>query len=158
MSDSPYLKPGRLADVVAALQALSTYKFYKLTFEDWADRLSADKSQTDRWKQVFLEHSEFFRLDGNKEKVSLVWRRQFPKRFDVDTERSISIEEFEAYDLARKERVSRNPLSAGDIEVLLKTAVDLHARALEEKKESRWWVPLATAVLGAIVGLAIGKQ
>jgi hypothetical protein len=158
VNDSPYLKPGRLADVVAALQALSTYKFYKLTFEDWADRLSADKSQTDRWKLVFLEHSEFFRLDGNKEKVSLVWRRQFPKRYDVDTERTISVEEFEAYDSARKERVSRNPLSAGDIEVLLKTAVDLHARALEEKKESRWWVPLATAILGAIVGLAIGKQ
>ena len=158
MPDSPYLRPGRLADVVASLQALGTYKFYKLTFEDWADRLSADKMTAERWKCVFLEHPEFFRLDGNKEKVSLVWRRQFPKRFDVDTERVVSIDEFESYDTARKARVSRVPLSAGDIEVLLKTAIDLHARALEEKKESRWWVPLVTAILGAIVGLAIGKQ
>jgi hypothetical protein len=32
-SESPYLpNSGRLADVIAAIQAMGTYKFYKLTF------------------------------------------------------------------------------------------------------------------------------
>jgi hypothetical protein len=156
MTESPYLKPGRLADVIAALQATSTYKFYKLTFEEWADRLSADKTQTERWRLVFVEHPEFFRQDGDKVKVSLVWRRQFPKRYDVDTERVISAQEYNELTETQKLRISRVPLTATDLEVLVRTAVDLHSRALEEKKASRWWVPLATAVLGVLAGLAAG--
>ena len=38
---SPYLKDeNRLGDVIAAIQAMATYKFYKLTHERWADRIS----------------------------------------------------------------------------------------------------------------------
>ena len=41
---SPYLRdPNRLGDVIAAIQAMSTYKFYKLSFAGWADRMSADE-------------------------------------------------------------------------------------------------------------------
>jgi hypothetical protein len=37
--NSPYLNDhGRLGDVVAAIRAMATYKFYKLDFEGWADR------------------------------------------------------------------------------------------------------------------------
>ena len=68
---SPYLRDSnRLGDVIAAIQAMATYKFYKLTFAGWADRMSADESQADKWKTVFLEHPEFFRLDSTKEKAS----------------------------------------------------------------------------------------
>jgi hypothetical protein len=43
--NSPYLsEPARLGDVIAAIQAMATYKFYKLDFESWADRISADKA------------------------------------------------------------------------------------------------------------------
>src|SRR5688500_18588789 len=73
--------PGRLGDVVAAIQAMGTYKFYKLPFDGWADRISGDSSKGDHWKTVFLEHPEFFRFDSKREKASLVWRRQYPKRF-----------------------------------------------------------------------------
>ena len=54
---SPYLaEPGRLGDVIAAIQAMATYKFYKLTHEDWADRIAADKTQGDKWKRIFEQH------------------------------------------------------------------------------------------------------
>lgn len=78
---SPYLREhNRLGDVIAAIQAMATYKYYKLEHAEWADRLVADKTQADKWKTIFIEHPEFFRLDSAREKASLVWRRQFPKR------------------------------------------------------------------------------
>jgi hypothetical protein len=155
---SPYLRdPTRLGDVVAAIQAMAVYKFYKLPFVGWADRIAADESQADKWKTVFLEHPEFFRLDTAREKASLVWRRQFPKRYDVDGERVLTIAEYEALTSAQKLRVSRVPLSSGDIKALVDTAVNLHSRALEHQKDKRWWVALASAV-GGLIGSVIGTS
>jgi hypothetical protein len=103
---SPYLaNSGRLADVIAAIQAMGTYKFYKLSFEGWADRITANKNQAFYWKNVFEQHPEFFRLDSAREKASLVWRRQYPKRFHVDLEKHLSVEKFKALPDDQKGRV-----------------------------------------------------
>ena len=83
---SPYLADGRLADVIAALQATATYKFYKLDFARWADRIVGEKAKANHWRKVFEEHPEFFRLDSDRRRASLVWRRQHQKRYDVDRE------------------------------------------------------------------------
>ena len=153
---SPYLRdPNRLGDVIAAIQAMATYKFYKLPFSGWADRMSADESQAEKWKTVFLEHPEFFRLDSEREKASLVWRRQFPKRYDVDAERALTNADYEALSNEQKKRISRTPLSSSDIKALIDTAVNMHSRALEHQKDKRWWVALASAV-GGLIGAIIG--
>jgi hypothetical protein len=158
---SPYLSdPNRLADVISAIQVMSTYKFYKLPFDGWADRISADSSRAGYWQRIFEQHPEFFRLDGQRQKASLVWRRQYPKRFQVDEERVLTKEEFERLDESAKERVSRVRLTPADIKTLVDTAINLHARALEEQKERRWWLPLASAIgglIGGVVGALIGK-
>lgn len=71
MVNSPYLnEPNRLAEVISAIQAMGNYKFYKLDFEGWADRISGEKNKAEHWKQVFVEHPEFFRLDAERMKVS----------------------------------------------------------------------------------------
>jgi hypothetical protein len=153
---SPYLSdPNRLSDVIAAIQAMAAYKFYKLPFSGWADRISADEGQSEKWKNIFLEHPEFFRLDGDRQRASLVWRRQFPKRFEVDDEKIISSAEFYALTKEQKDRVSRIPLNSGDIKMLVDTAVNLHSRALEHQKDKRWWVALSSAA-GGLVGAIIG--
>lgn len=154
---SPYLYPdqNRLGDVIAAIQAMAVYKFYKLSFAGWADRISADETQAARWKAVFMAHPEFFRLDSTREKASLVWRRQFPRRYDVDSARVLTPEEFTALAPDRMHRISRTPLSPGDIKALVDTAVNLHSRALEHQKDKRWWVALASAA-GGLVGAVIG--
>lgn len=153
---SPYLSdPNRLGDVIAAIQAMAVYKFYKLPFSGWADRISADEKQAEKWKAVFLQHPEFFRLDSAREKASLVWRRQFPKRFDVDAGRVLSAEEYDSLTSEEKTRVSRTPLTPGDIKALVDTAVSLHSRALEHQKDKRWWIALASAG-GGLVGAVIG--
>lgn|SRR5690606_14947169 len=155
---SVYLtKPGRLSDVIAAIQVMATYKFYKLPFKSWSERISGTDALTEHWRQVFIQHPEFFRLDGKLEKASLVWRRQYPRSYHVDEERKLLKEEL--LDLSNEERatrVSRVPLTPTDISTLLKVAIDLHSRALEEKKDSRWWIPLA-AVVGSLLGSLLGS-
>lgn len=152
---SPYLRdPTRLGDVIAAIQAMATYKVYKLSFAEWADRISADEAQAEKWKKVFLEHPEFFRLDTDRENASLVWRRQFPKRYDVNTATVLTRETFYALPDEQKLRISRIPLSPSDIKVLIDTAVNLHSRALEEQKDKRWWVgPIGGAAGGLVVAV-----
>ena len=157
LSESPYLADsGRLADVIAAIQAMGTYKFYKLPFEGWADRITANKNQALYWKNVFEQHPEFFRLDSAREKASLVWRRQYPKRFHVDLEKRLSVEEFKALTDDQKNRVSRDPLTPGDIKALVDTAINLHSRALESEHERKWWIPLASSAIGGLFGAILG--
>ena len=136
---SPYLHdPNRLGDVIAAIQAMATYKFYKLEFAGWAERIVGDANQADHWRQVFQEHPEFFRLDTERVRASLVWRRQHRKRFNVDSETMLTDEEYSALSPQRKTRVSR---------------------ALEQKKESRWWLPIiaaAASLFGSVTGALIG--
>lgn len=153
---SPYLKDGnRLGDVIAAIQAMATYKFYKLDHERWADRIAADKGQSEKWKTIFLEHPEFFRLDSAREKASLVWRRQFPKVYNVDTAEVVTKQHYETLSDTQRLRLSRAPLSSSDIKALIDTAVNLHSRALEHQKDKRWWVALSGAV-GGLLGALIG--
>lgn len=154
MPVSPYLKDeSRLADVIAAIQAMSIYKFYKVDFAAWSERITGDPRNGEHWKKVFLEHPEFFRLDTARERASLVARRQHPKNFNVDTRRQIERNELIEMDKAQKARVSRSPLSQDEIASLIQTAVELHSRALDQSKDRRWWLPVLTASIGAVSGM-----
>ena len=137
--ESPYLtKQGRLGDVIAAIQVMATYKFYKLEFEVWADRLSADRTRAAHWQQVFEDHPEFFRLDGQRQKASLVWRRQYLKRYSVDALHEFSKEQYDALDEKWKGASFTRATSASDIKTLIDTAINLHSRALEAQKHQQW--------------------
>jgi hypothetical protein len=154
---SPYLtEEGRLGDVIAAIQAMAIYKCYKLDFEGWADRLSADKTRADHWKGVFENHPEFFRLDGQRAKASLVWRRQYPKRYSVDTLAEISREQYDGLSDLQKTRISRLPLPASEIKTLIDTAINLHSRALDADKHQSWYKPIFLQALAALCGAIIG--
>lgn len=154
---SPYLtSANRLADVIAAIQAMATYTRYKLTFEEWADRLSADKTRALYWKAVFEEHPEFFRLDGTKTRASLVWRRQYPRRFDTELDKILSTPEYRTLPASDQERIQRVTLTPADIKTLIDTAINLHSRAIAERTEKRWWLPVLTSGIAALIGAGIG--
>ena len=159
---SPYVKDERrLAEVIAAIQTLGTYRFYKMDFKGWADRISGDEAQADHWEQIFKDHPEFFRLDASRNQASLVIRRQHSKLFNVDNQQSISKDGFNALSEAEKQRISRSPLSAEEISTLINTAVLLHARAIEHKRNLRWWIPLVIALIttaGGFAGAYIGSM
>jgi hypothetical protein len=123
---------------------------------------SADKGLAEHWRQVFQDHPEFFRLDQGRKKASLVWRRQFPKRYSVDTLNTISDEEYEQMDDQQKDRISRGPLSDSDIKTLIDTAINLHSRALEAQKHQQWYRPIllqaGAGLLGALIGVGLSSQ
>ena len=149
---SPYLDFKRLADVIAAIQFLGIYKFYKLKVEDWTDRIGVDPESAQEWMTIFKEHPEFFRVGSSEKKVSLVWRRAYQKRFDVDTERLITREEYRSRDTKAQSRVTRAPLEDAQITTLVRTAIDLHDRAMAHRREARWWIPIAAGFLGIALG------
>ncbi|TGP49178.1 N-carbamoyl-L-amino acid amidohydrolase [bacterium M00.F.Ca.ET.230.01.1.1] len=159
MADNPYLKSSRLPDVIAAITALGTYKFYKLDAAGWAERISGRQKPAKHWVTVFDEHPEFFRRATETEKFSLVWRRQFPRNYNVDSEDEVSPDHQlagNAYD-----RISRRPLEPPELTALINVAVNLHQAALGRDTSKRWWIPLAAAGLGfvgAIIGGLIGRH
>jgi len=153
MQKNPYLSDGRLGDVIAAITVLGTYKFYKLNISRWADRITGSSRGIDRWHSVFKEHPEFFRLTSDGDKVSLVWRRQFPRNFDVDAEPEHEPDhEIEGL---TESRISRRPLTPTEVGELIGVAIKLHDRALEQEKARVWWLPLAAAGL-SLVSVIVG--
>jgi hypothetical protein len=154
MKESPYTSdPSRLANVIAAIQVMAAYKFYKLSFEDWADRICGDKARSLEWETVFIEHPEFFRLDQERKKASLVWRRNFPKSYNVDTKEHVTKEQLIAMNDAERDRISRTPLANDDITALIRSAIELHESALRLKESRRWWVTILVTLLGMSLGL-----
>ena len=159
MKKSPYLKnDNRLAEVISAIQVLSVYKYYKLDFKKWANRISGNDSDSEHWKNIFLEHPEFFRVNVEEDKASLVWRRTKPMRFCVNTEKNLSFEEFNKLKKNNElKNISRSPLSNSEIETLITTAINIHSRAIEQEKNKRWWVIPAISSVSGLVGVILGS-
>jgi hypothetical protein len=157
-SPSPYLaEPNRLADVIAAIQTMGSYRYYKLDFIGWSDRITGDESSANHWKKVFEEHPEFFRLDSKRQRASLVLRRQLPKRYDVDEGITVSKAHYEGLNDAGKARISRQPLAADQIEALIDVAINLHSRAAEQARDRRWLIPPLLAFIGALIGAVLSS-
>ena len=152
---APYRIPGRLADVIAAIQVMASRKRPEAKIEDWAyefDR-NDDAVTVARWTAVFKDHREFFltyRLPGEKGlKAALRWRYAF-KTFDAESGKEYKPAEIETLPEEQRWSLTTKPLSGEQIQTLLNTAIGLHARAMEELRESRWWVPVFAAILGFI--------
>lgn len=155
---SPYLtSPRRLADVISAIQAMATYKRYKLEFKEWAKRISGNESKAEYWRKIFIDHPEFFRLNNDDKKSSLVWRRNKQRTYHVDLDKELTRAEVEKLSEDEKDnRLSRVPLSGAEITTLVSTAIDLHSRALEDKREQRWWYTPAIGIAGSLLGVLLG--
>ena len=126
---SPYLaSTHRLADVIAAIQVMGTYKYYKLSISKWAERISGLSRDSNYWNKVFKEHPEFFLLEDG-DKAALVWRRTNQKLYNVDLGACLTKKEYEGLSTEEQARVSRSPLTSNDIGTLINTAIELHSRA-----------------------------
>jgi hypothetical protein len=156
---SPYLRAGRLADVIAALQVMATSKRPEAQIKDWAKVLSQDEADAGRWGAVFREHPEFFLVYSlrelpNEPKVALRWRYA-NRHYDAETGIEYTPEKAAELEDSHRSRLTSKPLTSDAVGILMNTAIELHSRALEEIAAKRWWVPLLAAILG-FVGAIIG--
>lgn len=146
---SPYLSNGwRLADVVAAIQVMGAYPSASRKVGDWTSKLGNPLS-ADSWADVFRQHPEFFRLNGKW--ASLRWRHAYDRTYDAVEGRELTPGEVSSLPEAERKHITRRPLASDQIEALLKTAVELHARSVAHRAETRWLSPLLFALLGGIL-------
>ncbi len=150
---SPYLSSGhRLADVLAGIQVMGAYTWATRKTSSWAEKLGKPLSARE-WNEIFQQHPEFFRVSG--EWVSLRWRHGYDRKFSVELARELSHAEVEALASDQRENLTRKPLASDQIEALMKTAIELHSRAVAHAQERRWITPLLFGLLGTIVGVVL---
>ena len=151
----PYLRaPGRLQEVLAAIQVLGVYEYAAREPDRWENRLGGPPKSAGSCRELFGEHPEFFTSDGEHQ-AALVWRRSFPRDYDTTTTERVSVELRESMKSVMRPsdgqlRLTRPPLNIEQIEVLCNLAVSLHEREIQHRQELRWWF---AGVLGIITAL-----
>jgi hypothetical protein len=165
-SKPPYLKRGRLADVIAAVQFMGAEGRPEAEITDWTERLSGSTEEREnrRWTAVFKEHPEFFRvytLGGTTEPKAALRVRYANRLYDAETGMTYTREQRAGLTQEIRDRLTTKPLDGEMIAAMATTAIGLHARASEDRTARRWWVPFFAAVLGflgAVGGAYLGAK
>jgi len=137
MAASPYLSPGRLSQILAAIQCMAIYRSYRLSVSEWASRIHGASGRPVDWQVVFSDHPEFFRESPSaRGHYALVYRRA----------------------LARQADDNRPELGENQIHALFKLAMELHSKAVEEKKDRWWFLPYVVQVVGMLLAFVAGAK
>ena len=171
----PYLVPGRLPNVIAAIQAMGTTAWGSVPIDSWvyqiegAEQMAMGEYRQDKvkekdrkkWLEIFAQHPEFFKLYKleDDDRVALRWRFAQPIDYDPKSGKILSANKLQGIkrNVAFYRRYSRKPLTPDQINVLIKTAIELHTRVIAEQQDRRWHWPIvstaATAVVTAVFGM-----
>ena len=135
MTKRPYTKHGRLADVLALIQVLAFDPHTHRSEAHVIDKEIGTPCSAKGWVELAKEHPEMFRVsDEAKRPLSLIARHVQPV-IPGDPDKK------------------RQPLTSEFTQTLLKTAIDLHDRQVEEAK---WWkhlTPLWAALLAGVLAI-----
>ncbi len=156
---SPYLKSGRLADVVAAVQFMGVSGRPEAEISDWTQRLSGnlDESEMQRWTAVFKEHPEFFHVYTLKGKPKAALRVRYANRlYDEIDDKMYTRGQRDGLPPEIKDRLTTRPLEGEMIGAMADTAIAFHARASEDRAARARWIPLVAAIFGFLGALAGG--
>jgi hypothetical protein len=157
MSESPYLKANRLADVIAAIQFMAMCERSGLSCHQWAEGISGNATKEAHWRAIFQDHTELFRKSPDEpDHYSLIWRRALPQRYYRPQSKMLSQAEFDALPADQKLWVSRPPIPEAQIKTLVDIAITLHASQQEQRRDWRWWVPIVMSFIGSAIGAIVG--
>jgi hypothetical protein len=153
---SPYVRnPARLADLIAAIQVMGTYRFASRRLEKWEKRLGRTPVSADSWLTIFTQHPEFFTIQEHN--IALVWRRSKERNYDTFERKVLSKEDASKLAAAEPEsdadRLSRPPLEISEISKLIDIAVNLHEREINHQQERRWWLAAVVTVVGVLASV-----
>lgn len=131
-----YLKPNRLADVIALIQVLAFHKFYRRTVDGLNSELQGTPKSARSWDELAINHPEFFRVinckDDNEEKetpkISLISRHV---KFSNDN-------------------IQSETLSPDLVKKFIETAIELHDIQKERARRIFIWSPLIVAAISIL--------
>jgi hypothetical protein len=157
-SNSPYLKPERLQDVLAAIQTMAIYSKYRRSAEEWARLISGHKTNAAHWKELFDDHREFFRpSEAYPGHYALVWRRAADDRFHTGLKKELSPAEIDLLPEKEQRRyLTRPPVPEAHIKTLVDAAITLHQTAVDQYRDRRWWIAPVIGLIATTVGAFIG--
>jgi hypothetical protein len=179
MAKSHYLEKDRLANVIAAIQILGVADRSWGTLQRWVAELEASEELTPdqldqmpikfaerkKWATVFEQHPEFFKVYTVRGEQRVLLRLRYAQSVNSHKQ-----DEFAALaNLVNKEKAdssktettaddttSSKPLSPDQMQVLIKTAMDLHDRAVEAERPPDRFRPFLMATIGAVLGTLAG--
>jgi hypothetical protein len=164
MANSHYLEKDRLANVLAAIQIMAVADRPSGTLNRWIAELEASEELTSqqldqspikfaerkKWQTVFEQHPEFFKtytLRGDL-RVLLRWRYADAIKDGANGGTGVTTDESEPR--------PTKPLSPDQIQVLINTAIGLHAKEVELQRSPDKFRPLLMAIIGAALGTLAG--
>jgi hypothetical protein len=185
MAKGQYLEKGRLANVIAAIQAMGVADRPSGTLNRWVAELEGSEELTSeqleqspkfaerkKWQTVFEQHPEFFKsytLRGEP-RVLLRWRYAESLKSEANgaangKDSQKDSEEDDGEDEPQdklKDKPGSNaeptskPLSADQIQVLINTAIEMHAKEVAGEQNPDKFRPLYMAIIGAALGTVAG--
>src|SRR5262245_13600593 len=146
MAKGHYLEKDRLANVIAAIQALAVAERPSGTLNRWVAELEASEELTSeqldqspikfaerkKWQTVFEQHPEFFKTYTLRGEPRVLLRWRFSE--SIKSEANDAANGKDSEDEGSRDQAGRNaaplskPLNADQIQVLINTAIELHAK------------------------------
>jgi hypothetical protein len=174
MPKSYYLESDRLANVIAAIQILGVSDQASATLARWVAELEASEEMTPeqltltpikygerkKWAAIFEQHPEFFKTYALRGEQHVLLRLRYAQSFNkLNSNNGASAD---AADQQPRKGTNDNPpvvskpLNPDQIQVLIKTAIDLHAQAAAAERKPDRLSPLVMAGVGAALGTLVG--
>jgi hypothetical protein len=174
MANSHYLEQDRLANVIAAIQILGVSDRASGTLNRWVAELEASEELTSeqldhspvkfaerkKWLSVFEQHPEFFKTYTLRGDQRVLLRMRYAQSVSSDKKPEAAQQSAEPKDQAddgdEHVNATSKPLTADQIEVLIKTAIELHGREALTARGPERFRPFLMATLGAVLGTLAG--
>jgi hypothetical protein len=174
MAKGHYLEKDRLANVIAAIQIMGVSDQATGTLNRWVAELEASEQLTSnqldhtpvtyaerkKWTTVFEQHPEFFKtyMRHGEQYVLLRWR--YAQTFNANLAKDVnSTPDGNTADTKSAEETTNAtgpPLSTEQVQLLVKIAMDLHAKEAAADIEPDRWRPVVMVALGAALGTVVG--
>jgi hypothetical protein len=174
MAKSHYLESDRLANVIAAIQILGVSDRASGTLNRWVAELEASEELTSdqldhspvkfaerkKWLTVFEQHPEFFKTYTQRGDQRVLLRMRYAQSVSADQKTDDTPQPAETKDKTEGSEeasaVTSKPLTADQIEVLINTAIELHAREAAAERGPERFRPFLMATIGAVLGTVAG--
>ena len=173
MAKSHYLEKDRLANVIAAIQILGVSDRSSGTLNRWVAELEASEELTSeqldsspikfaerkKWSTVFEQHPEFFKSYTLRGEPRVLLRLRYAQSANFTPKNGTAAGTPENKDSKPdngEETVASKPLTADQIQLLINTAIELHAREAAADRGPERFRPFLMATLGAVLGTLAG--